>query len=540
MTPSSLDLAKDHHRAGRLDLAEPIYRELLATDPDHPEALALLGMLYVQTNRHADAEPILRRATSVNPSSPESHFNLGLALSATNNWIDAAEAFSKSISLRPEYAAAHNGLGNALRNLGKIDDAITAHRKAVTLQDTSPGFWNNLGIALQSADKYPEAIDAYRRVIALNPNYADGWCNLSNALWRIHGYEEAAEASRRALALREDFPDALGNLGNALQSLGEYSAARAAFERALALRPDAANLHWNYSLLLLLLGDWPRAWTEYEWRRRVPEFQPTIPKFNRPMWDGEPLNGKRILIHAEQGFGDTIHFARYLPVVISRGGKVILHCQPPLTRLMNSIPEIETIIPQGDPIPDFDLHCPLLSLPHVLSTPDPYWTGPYLRASAGKKSEGKLNIGLIWSGRTHLPGRSIPLALLAPLADPRVQFHSLQVEEGLREAQSPPPGMNLINAGSKLRDFADTAALMNQLDLIISIDTAAAQLAGALGRPIWVFLKFVPDWRWSLDRSESPWYPTARLFRQKTRDDWNSPIHQAAIELKKMLDAKKS
>jgi tetratricopeptide (TPR) repeat protein len=537
-TPSLIDLAKEHHRAGRLDLAEPLYLQLLAAEPDHGEVLSLLGTLYIQMNRHSDAELILRRAVAVNPNSPECLFNLGLAFSGTQQWPEAVDTLTKSISLRQDYAPAHNAIGNALRNLRRFDKAIAAHQRAVEIQPGSAGFWNNLAIALQSADRYPEAIDAFRKALELNPKYAEGWCNLGNALWRDQQLDESAKAARQAIELREDFPDAWGNLGNALQSLGDYAGARAAFERGLGFRPDGAELHWNYSLLLLLLGKYGQAWEEYEWRRRVPEFQLTIARFDRPMWDGRPLDGKRILIHAEQGFGDTIHFARYLAPVIARGGKVIVHCQGALTRLLSSIPGIESIVGPGQPVADFDLHCPLLSLPHILKTPDPYWPGPYLFAPVGK-SEGKFKIGLIWSGRSHLPGRSIPLSMLAPLADPRVEFYSLQVEEGLQEAESPPSGMKLINAGATVRDFADTAALMNGLDLIISIDTAAAQLAGALGRPVWVLLKFVPDWRWMLDGPSTPWYPTARLFRQTKRDDWSGPVREISAELKKLLDSRK-
>jgi tetratricopeptide (TPR) repeat protein len=534
----ALDSARQHHRATQFHLAEPIYLQILTSEPNHPQALALLGMLYVQTNRPADAEPILRRAIAANPNSPDSLFNLGLALGAQNKWPQAAEAFTQSISLRPNYAPAHTALGNALRNLRKFEEAIAASRRAVELQPDVPGYWSNLGIAIQATDRYPEAIDAFRHALAVNPNYPDGWCNLSNALLLNRQPEESLEACRRAMALREDFPDIYVNLGNTLQALGDYKGALAAFERGLTLSPTAEKLHWNISLLLLLLAQYQRGWQEYEWRRRVPEFKPTTAHFNRPLWDGRHLAGKKILIHCEQGFGDTIHFARYLQPVAARGGKIIFHVQPPLKRLMAYIPDIQ-IVAFDEPIPSFDVHCPLLSLPHVLQNPNPFSPGPYLHAPAGK-SDGKFKIGLVWSGKTHIPGRSIPLSMLASLADPRVQFHSLQVDAAaVREAQSPPPGMDLIDEAPNIRDFSDTAALMNQFDLIISIDTAAAQLAGALGRPTWVLLKFVPDWRWLQDRSDSPWYPTARLFRQKVLGDWSAPVAEMAAELKKLLDAQR-
>ncbi len=260
------------------------------------------------------------------------------------------------------------------------------------------------------------------------------------------------------------------------------------------------------------------------------------------MWNGQPLPGKTILIHCEQGFGDTIHFARYLRETTARGGRIILHCQARLSPLMRSIPGLDSVIAPPQLLPDFDFQCPLLSLPHVLNLPNPFWSGPYLhdQETSELPGEGKLKVGLIWSGRTHLPGRSIPLPMLSELADPRIQFFSLQIEEGSSELKSPPPGMNIIDSAPTIKDFADTAALMNQLDLVISIDTAAAQLAGVLGKAVWVLLKFVPDWRWTLDRTDTPWYPTARLFRQRRRDDWSAPIRDAAAELKKLLDSKAS
>ena len=552
MTQATLELARQHHAAGRLNEAKSLYREMLATEPGHPETLGLLGLVNYQLSEWDDAVAVLRRAVSADPKSPEFQFNLGLALAAKEDWAEASAAFHKSVDLRPDFAAAHNGLGNALRNLRKFDEAIAAHERAVALQPDSCGYWSNLGIALQSADRYPQAIAAFGNSLSLKPDYAEAWCNLGNALWRNGDLEKAAHACRRALALRGDFAEAYSNLGNVLQSLGQYAAAREAFERGLHLQPESAGLHYNFSMLLLLQGDFRRGWEEYEWRRRVPEFRPTFPRFEKPMWDGRELGGRRILIYTEQGFGDAIHFARYLPAVAERGGKIILHCQSALTRLFQSIAGVQTVLAGDQTVPEFDVYCPLLSLPHVLGIARPEdlpWHGLYLHgdAATGRKfrdllnsAQGRLKIGLVWTGRGHLPGRSVPLGMLAPLADDRAQFYSLQLEKEGLAFQSAPAGMNLIDAAPRLGDFADTAALMEQLDLIVSIDTAAAQLAGALGRPVWTLLKFVPDWRWMLERADPPWYPTMRLFRQQTPGDWVAPVKDMATELRKLLDSRTS
>jgi tetratricopeptide (TPR) repeat protein len=534
----AIESGRQHHAAGRLDQAEAIYQGILAADPDHAEALALLGLLYYQMNRWADATAVLRRAVAANGDSEECVFNLGLALGAAENWAEAAEAFQNSIKLSADYAPAYNGLGNALRNLRRYPESVAAHQRAVALRPESAGFWSNLGIAIQATDRYPESISAYRKSLAINPESPEGWCNLANALWMNGELEESAKASRRALEIRPDFPEAYSNLGIVLHNLGDYAAAREAFERGLQLQPESANLRYNFSMLLLLQAEFRRGWQGYEWRRRVPGFRSSVPQFSQPMWDGGELSGRTILIYTEQGFGDAIHFARYLPSVAQRGGKIILRCHSALIRLFSTIDGVNTVVPMDGRLPEFDFHCPLLSLPYVLDEDMP-WHGPYLHGDprTGEKfadllraAGTKLKVGLIWSGRGHLKGRSIPPEMLGGLANERVQFYSLQVDRA--SVDGPPAGLNLIDAGSRLGDFADTAALMEQLDLVVSIDTAAAQLAGALARPVWTLLKFVPDWRWLLAREDSPWYPTMRLFRQTRSGRWEEPISRLAQELR--------
>jgi hypothetical protein len=279
----------------------------------------------------------------------------------------------------------------------------------------------------------------------------------------------------------------------------------------------------------------------------VPEFLRFTAKFRQPMYDGGDLRGKTILLYGEQGFGDMIHFARYATLVAERGGKVVLACPQKVLRLMRGVKGIGQFVSPLDQLPEFEVHCPLPSLPHVLGRPRPEdvpWRGAYLKskkenrekfADFVRRAEGKLKVGLVWCGRSAPAGRSIPLRMLGALGDPGVQFYSLQIGEGSEEARRPPDGMNLIDATGRITDFADTAGLIDQMDLVIGIDTAVVQLAGAMGKPVWTMLKRWPDWRWLLDREDSPWYPTMRLFRQKSARDWSNVVDRVAEALRDRL-----
>jgi tetratricopeptide (TPR) repeat protein len=512
MTPQQqLESGLSLQRAGSLAEAEKVYRQILSHQPDHAEVLNLLGILECQRNRLPTAVELFRRAIASCPTNAIYHNNLGNAL--RNNWQldEAIASFGQSIRLTPDYAAAYSNLGNALMDAGRLDEAIASVRQAIRLK----------------------------------PDYAEAYFNLGNALRGNGQFEEAIEAYRQAIRIKPDYAEAHNNLGTAMNENGRLQEAVDSFQQAIKINPEYANAHFNCSMSLLALGDFKRGWREHAWRTRaLPGFLFPMEKLTQPLWDGGELNGRVIFINAEQGFGDVIQFVRYVPMVAGRGGRVILGCQRELLRLLEGFPGIERMVTNFDPLPSFELHCPLLNLPLVFSTDldsipakVPYLTPDRGRVEHWKSRIGSgprgLKVGLVWAGRPKHrrdKQRSIPLTHFEPLTKLEgIDFFSLQKGEAAR--QPAPAGLKLIDYTDDLHDFADTAGLIANLDLVIAVDTAVAHLAGAMGKPVWALLPFFPDWRWLMDREDSPWYPTMRLFRQKTAGDWSGVIQNVAQAL---------
>jgi tetratricopeptide (TPR) repeat protein len=506
----ALQMAQEQHRAGRFAEAEGFYRQILSQLPDHPGAMHSLAVLLVQRGRVDEALPLMRRVVQLKPQDAAAHSNLGQALEAIGRLDEAVAAYRRAIQLKPDLAGAFSNLGNALLDQRRLSDSIAACRRAIELQPDMAEAHNNLGNALSAAGCLDEAIAAYSQALRLNPNYVQALSNLGGTLIDSGRLDEPVNLFRRALQIDPEFPDA----------------------------------HWNLAIFLLLHGNFAEGLPEYEWRWKVKKvLRP--PPFSQPRWDGHDLNGRTILLHAEQGFGDAIQFIRYAPMVAARGGRVIVQCPMELKRLFSQIPGIQ-VLAAGDPLPKFDFHCPLLSLPLAFKTdlqsiPS---SAPYLSADPelvetwrGKLPTGdnRRRIGLAWAGAaTHANdrNRSILPANFAPLAQVKdAVFYSLQKGDA---AKSPPPaGMALIDFTSDLKDFADTAAMIENLDLVIAADTSVAHLAGAMGKPVWVLLPCNPDWRWMLHRLDSPWYPTMRLFRQKRAGEWQATIEETAAALRK-------
>jgi tetratricopeptide (TPR) repeat protein len=604
-------LAVEHHQAGRLRQAEGFYRQVLERQPDHADALHLLGVVALQAGQYAAAVELIgravalrpnwaeaysrlgialkesgrldeaiaaqRRAVALAPHLPEGHNNLGHALFVRQALDDAIAAFREAIALKPDYAEAHSNLGVALKDKGRLDEAIAAYRQAIALKPNQPEAYNNLGNALAAQGQLDEAIVAYRRAIelaprhaeafsnlghalrkkgaldeaiacqrqavAINPGHAAGYYNLGNALREKGQLDEAIAAFGQAVALQADYAEAHSNLGMALQEQGRIDEAIAAYGRALAARPQSPDVHFNMALAALTAGDFAHGWKEHEWRWQAKEFPAARRNFAKPQWDGGPLAGATLLLHAEQGFGDTIQFIRYVPLAGQRGGSIIIECQGELRRLVQGMAGSWPVVAKGHALGAFDYHCPLLSLPGVFDTrlESIPRTVPYVTADAGdvlawSKKLGPargLKVGVAWAGKLQPdPGRSIPLAMLAPWAQVAgVEFYSLQKGEIGKFARQSGEGLPLIDWTDELHDFADTAALMANLDLVISIDTAVAHLAGAMGKPVWVMLPFAADWRWMRGRADSPWYPSMRLFRQARAGDWGDVVMQVAEAL---------
>ncbi len=568
----AIQLGIGHQQAGRYAEAESIYRRILAAQPNHPDALHLLGGLALQFGKLDIAADLMRRAIAVAPAIAMYRCNLGLVLTRAGKWDDAISTLRGTLQIDPNFADAYYNLGNALAGSGQFAQAVEAYQRAIALRADNPEWHNNLGNALRYAGQTDEAQAAYRKAIEVAPSYAEAHNNLASLLHASGEVREAMEGYRKALALRPDFAEAMNNLGNALLdvddvngaiasyrqaiatspslltarshlglaliSAGQYQQAIRVLEEALSLKPDWNLARYQLSLPRLLLGDFARGWREHEARRDAGEISVMCRRFDKPMWDGQSdLRGQRLLLHEEQGFGDSIQMARYLPMLIDRGAQLILHCRQELVRLFaQSFPQIR-VIERKDPLPEFNLHCPLMSLPFLMGTTLETIPArvPYLRAEQAdverwsrrlEQFAGKLKAGLCWAGRpTHKSDRhrSISIDVLAPLAEvPNVAWISLQ--------KNGPNGF-ATDWTAELEDFADTAALIQNLDLIVSVDTAVAHLSGALGKKVLLMLPWVPDWRWLLDRDDSPWYPTIRLFRQTRRGDWSGPLKRIIAEI---------
>jgi Tfp pilus assembly protein PilF len=459
------------------------------------------------------------------------------------------------MALSPDFAAAHANLANALFVCGRVQEAVASYRRALLLQPSDAQVYSNLAAALSSTGNSVEAIAMCQRGLQLRGDFPLLHNNLGNAFAACGRLEEAIGSYRRAVALQPNFALALSNLGTALAAAGQTGEAIKCHRRAIAIDPRDAQSHYNLSLALLLCGSWEEGWKEYEWRLMTPPFTATRRQFARPRWDGV-APGKTVLLHAEQGFGDTIQFLRYIPLIINRGGRVLLEVQPALLRLLRGDNSLgATVLPQPaapamPPNSAYDAHLPLMSLPLALACPDVSGEPklprpPYLRAPDDLKAQWrsrvgdgpKLKVGIVWAGNpSHRYDRERSLALqaLAPLAGAKARFYSLQLGEAAKDAMHPPAGMTLIDLTQSITDFADTAALVEELELIIGVDTAVCHLAGAMGKPVWLLLPFSPDFRWQLHREETPLYPKMRLFRQATSGDWSAPIERISLELRRL------
>jgi len=532
---------------GQLDKAVAAYRQAIALMPNYPEAYSNLGNALRDKGQLDEAISACRQAIALRPNFPEPHNNLGTALRDKGHLDEAIATYRQAVALKTNFSEAYYNLGIALNGKGHLEGAIAAYRQAVALKPNYPEAYNNLGNALRDKGQLDEAVAAYRQTIGFRPNDAEAHSNLGIALRDKGQPDEAIAAHRQAIALKPDLPEAHSNLGNALRDIGQLDQAVAAFRQAIALKADCPEAHSNLGLALLVQGDFLRGWEEYEWRWKVEAVASRRRNFTQPPWDGGPLDGRTLLLHTEQGFGDAIQFIRYVPRVASGDGNIIIACQPELQRLFQTMAPGFQVLTIGQTLPAFDIHRPLLSLPRIFSTDlgNIPRTVPYLHAAAAAAALWRerfaglgslLKVGLVWAGRpTHLNdrSRSLKLASLAPLAEvPGVRFISLQKGDAAAEAKALPAVMELIDTEEDLKDFADTAALLANLDLVIAADTAVVHLAGAMGTPVWTLLPFAPDWRWLLDRSDSPWYPTMRLFRQPSIGDWASVIAEVREQLR--------
>jgi len=530
---------------GDMAAVEARARRLAKVFPDVLILHNILGASLAAQGKLQAATVSLRKAIALKPDFAEAHNNLGNVLKDRGKAEAAVDSFRRAIALKPDLAEAHNNLGNALKDLGQVTDAEGSLRHAVTLNPAYAEAYSNLGNALQELGRLDEAAESLRQALVLKPDLAGAHSNLGNVLTEQDRPEAALAALETAIRLQPNLAEAHNNRGNALRALGRFDAALASFEKAAALQPDYAEARWNESLCRLLLGDFEQGWKLYEWRWNKPGAVDKARKFAVPLWLGKkPLAGKRILLHAEQGIGDTLQFCRYAPLLEADGAVVIVEVQPALKSLLGGLTGGTELVARGEPLPPFDCHCPLMSLPLASATRLETVPAavPYLQADpdmveAWRSRLGQSSaprVGLVWSGNPahkNDRNRSIPLPMVAKLTVAEAQFVSLQKD--LRDGDKPVLDeiSNLRHVGDDLRDFADTAALIALMDVVVTVDTAVAHLAGAMGKAVWVLLPANPDFRWLTDRDDSPWYPTARLFRQTTAGDWQSVIGQVGEAL---------
>lgn len=577
------------HQQGRLTETALIYQEVLQQEPAFFDATHLLGVVALQTGRIQQSIELITKAIELNPNVATAHSNLGAAFVAQERFAEALLSLDRAIGLKADIAEAHNNRAAALNSLKQHDQALASCDKAIALRSNFAEAYNNRAVALNALKRHEQALTSCDKALALKPNYPEALNNRGSALNALMHHDAAVASYDKAVALKRDYAEAYSNRGNALyqmarpeQSLASYDKAielkpeyaeahdnrgsvlsylkrhedaLASYDKTIALKPGHISAYFNKSLLLLLMGRFEQGWSLYESRRKKdnPVAARNCPQ---PLWSGEEnIAGKTILLREEQGLGDTIQFCRYAALVADLGARVILEVPKPLKTLLAGLPGVAQVVEPGTPPGDFDYQCSLLSLPFAFKTDLSNIPAniPYLKSNLEKSlswkerlgDRNKLKVGLVWSGgfRQDQPEtwsvnkrRNIPLQHFASLKHPNIEFYSLQKgepgESELAELKRNNwEGPDIIDFTSELRDFSDTAALLDNLDLVISVDTSTAHLAGALGKPVWILNRFDSCWRWLLDRTDSPWYPTARLYRQGTIGDWESVVRCVKMDL---------
>jgi tetratricopeptide (TPR) repeat protein len=526
------------HQQGRLDEAEKLYARALKLQRDNFDALHLLGVLNHQRGKAGEAHRLIAAALKVNPGSPDALSNVALVLHALKRSDEALAHLDKALTLAPGHLDALNNRGNVLLDLKRPEEAIKAFDAVLAVAPRHLQARINRGNARMELGRADDALIDYDAALAAAPNHPLAFYNRGNAL-RLMGREpEAIVAYERALSAAPEHVNAWLNRGHALAALNRHRDAVTSYDRTLALQPDHADAHFNAAMSLLTVGDYARGSQEYEWRWKRTGMA-ARKEFRRPPWLGEtPLAGKTIMLHAEQGLGDTVQFARYVPQIARMGARVVLEVPPELKTLLSGLDGVAAIVARGEKLPPYDLHCPLGSLPLAcrsdasnIPATIPYLSAPEAHLAKWRARLERLpspRVALAWSGRAAHPNdrnRSVSLAGLKPLLSaPGVSFISVQRELRAEDAEalSHEPGITHVGAG--LDDFADTAAVLTLCDLLVCVDTSVAHVAGALGRPVALLVPYQPDWRWMLDRDASPWYPNIRLFRQTAPRDWDGVI----------------
>ncbi|MHC4395197.1 MAG: tetratricopeptide repeat protein, partial [Planctomycetota bacterium] len=547
----TMQVAIQHHQAGRLQQAEKLYQLVLQTEPDNPAVLHSLGLMAHQTSQYDIAVNLVGRAIAANSQIPQFHNTIGIVFKALGKFQEAIDSYRQAISLQPDYAEAYNNLGivlkaqrryagaienykqaiqlepgfteayynlaNVLHEQGQYDQAIENYRQAIRFRPDFARAYNNLGTALKDHGRITEAIESYIQAIKLKPEYVEVYHNLGGALKESGRYAEAIENYKQAIQLKPDYAEVYNDMGVTLKECRHCTEAIENYKKALQLKPDYAEAHWNESLALLLSGKIAQGWSQYQ--RRYEDLNNITYPFQKPLWDGESFVARRLLVCCQQGVGDNIQFVRYLPMVKARGGTVIYQTNKPLINLLQNfkgIDELVTVSTDGKLAVDFDYYVSIMDLPRIFNitlqtvpADVPYIVADSTKVEFWRSKIGTdhFRVGIVWAGNPahgNDKNRSCSLRDFLPLAAiDGLQFYGLQTGPAAAQIKDLHQDIVLPNLAEQFEDFTDTAAVIENLDLIISVDTAVLHLAGAMAKPVWALLPFAPDWRWMLDRQDS-------------------------------------
>ncbi|WP_158923826.1 tetratricopeptide repeat protein [Acidisphaera sp. S103] len=543
-----LDRALADHQAGRLDAAEQGYREVLTADPVHADALHLLGVLAHQSARTETAIELIERAIALRPDTMHFHNNLGNILRDTGRAADAVACYRRALALNPDTSELHHNLAKALLALGTFAEAEIAFRRALDLDPDRIDTWNDFGNLLTDTGQNEAAIACFSAVLSRRPDDARAYNNLGRALVGQDRYAEAVQQFSAALRVKPDYVNAWFNLGSALDVLRQWDGAANCWQKVLELAPDDAEAHVSRALMLLKVGRLKEGWPGMQWFRylRWKNDDNLDMEFPLPTWNGEDIGDQPLVLYADQGLGDAIQFCRYVSLC-ARYARIILVVPRSLHRLFTQLEGVSDVV-SGPPLPQSYVHCPLSELPRIFETDlgNIPTTVPYLWADRQQSTAWRerfapltgLRVGLVWAGNPKYLGdrkRSIPLERLVSSVNlPGLHLISLQKGEAAHQIQPLQGPVTVHNWMDEVEDLASTAALIDGLDLVVGVDTGVIHLAAALGKPVWLLNRLDTDWRWLLDREDSPWYPTLRLFRQARAGDWEEPLRRLREELRRL------
>ena len=529
----------------RLDEALMCYEQALALNPRYADAYVNRGNALQELNRFDEALSSYDKALAIETTMPEAHLNRGITLKELHRLSESLASFEQALRFKPDYPEAHNNRGLTYQELKQFDAALASYDQALAIDPDNAAAYFNHGNTLQEMKRFDMALASYENALAIESNLATAHNNRGVALRKLNRLDESLESFEQALTLKPDYADAYNNRGLTFQELMRFDAALASYEQALAIDAKLPEAHMNQSICYLLMGNFGKGWAQYEWRWQCTDRGGNFRNYPQPLWLGDTdIAGKTILLWAEQGFGDAVQFCRYVQQVTALGATVVLEVSATLTDCLSALAGAPKLIAKGSTPPRFDVHCPLVSLPLAFKTTLADVRGaPYLHASVDKLTvwesriarNSKPRVGVVWRGNPEHKNdanRSIAFSNFQQLILEKIDYYCLQqtVSSSDKSTLTQLPAVKTFE--SELIDFSDTAALVSLMDVVITIDSSVAHLAGALGKEVWILLPHAPDWRWLLERSDSPWYDTAILFRQPKAGDWDSVLKAVTQQLR--------